>query len=450
MKLKFIALAVAAASAAPAFAAVNAADLTAAYAAGRYINMSGASATKASVKESFAAACSDDLVSFTADGKDINAYGCTIAAGKGYPAAWVGQAAVLFHTVSGGSLNSILGMSTDPDQQVEFVKTTFDSCTVDGTNNYVACETENRRSNGGFSDVEKALFQDVLDIDPPAGVDLNRIVVTQSLAGQSFGIAASLPLFYAMQAAQGITCPVGDFSPACTPSISRTEYATLVAQNNAAGIGGFYGWDVLDLGSAGNGTSGPGANEDVIICRRPVTSGTQASSNAFFLKKNCAVTGGLNPANPANSNGAYVVIENSSTGRAKSCIGDGVAAPAGEQFRIGVISAENAPSASDNWQWLKLDNAALHGDAGQRGNTIEMDYQFAMEMVLHTSSDTAITPAAQATAMQALTTELGNTTNPKTGIYVVPHGSVYYTGPGGVIGRATNGGNSCAAMLEFL
>ncbi len=449
MKLKMIVLAVAAAAAAPAFAAVTPAQLQTAFNAGRYINMSGASATKATVKEAFAAACSDALVSFTADGKNINAYGCTIAAGKGYPGAWVGQPAVLFHTVSGGSLNSILAMSTNAAQQVDFVKTDFAGCTLNGTNSYNSCATEKRRSNGGFSDVEKALFQDVLATNPPAGVNLNQIVVTQSLAGQTFGVAASLPLFYALQSVQGISCPAGDFSPACTPSISRTEYATLVAQANAGSIGGFYGWDVVDLGSAGNGTSGPGANENVIICRRPVTSGTQASSNAFFLKKNCAA-GGLEPANPANSNGTYQVIENSSTGNAKTCLGDGATAAAGSQFRIGIISAENVPKASDNWQWLKLDNAALHGDAGQRANTIEMDYQFAMEMVLHTSSDTSITPAAQSVAMQALTTEVGNTSNPKNGIYVVPHGSVYYTGPGGVIGRATNGGNSCAPMREFL
>lgn len=449
MKFKMIALAVAAAAAAPAFAAVTPAQLQTAYNAGRYINMSGASATQATVKEAFTAACADAVQTFTADGKNIYAYGCTIKAGKGYPAAWVGQPAVLFHTVSGGSLQSILGMSTDAAQQVDFVKTDFAGCTASGTDNFVGCATEKRRSNGGFSDVEKALFIDVLGATPPVGVNLNQIVVTQALAGQTFGVAASLPLFYALQSVQGISCPAGDFSPACTPSISRTEYATLVARGNAGSIGSFYGWDVLDLGSAGNGTSGPGANESVIICRRPVTSGTQASSNAFFLKKNCAV-GGLEPAAPGDSNGSYTVIENSSTGNAKTCLGDGATAAAGSQFRIGIISAENAPKASDNWQWLKLDGAALHGDAGQRANTIEMDYQFAMEMVLHTSSDTSITPAAQAVAMQALTTELGNTANPKTGIYVVPHGSVYYTAPGGVIGRATNGGDSCSPMREFL
>jgi len=448
MKFKMIALAVAAAAAAPAFAAVTPAQLQTAYNAGRYINMSGASATQATVKEAFTAACVDAVQTFTADGKDIYAYGCTIKAGKGYPAAWVGQPAVLFHTVAGGSLMSIKGMSTDTTQQVDFVKSDFAGCTASGTDNYVGCSTENRRSNGGFSDVEKALFKDVLATEPPVGVNLNQIVVTQALAGQTFGVAASLPLFYALQAEQGINCAAGDFSPACTPSISRTEYATLVAQANAPAIGGFYGWDVVDLGAA-NGTTHAGANEKVIICRRPVTSGTQASSNAFFLKKNC-MAGGLEPATPANNIGMLEVIENSSTGKAKTCLGDGATAGAGNQFRIGIISAENAPKSTDNWQWLKLDGAALHGDAGQRANTIEMEYQFAMEMVLHTSSDTSITPAAQAVAMQALTTELGNTSNPKTGIYVVPHGSVYYTAPGGVIGRATNGGNSCAAMMEFL
>lgn len=452
MKLKMIALAVAAAAvAAPAAAAVpTMAQMSGAYAAGRYMNVSGASATKASVKKAFQNACATpaDLVSLTNDGKDVNAYACILAGGKGYPAAWAGQTVVMFHTVKGGSLNSILGMSSDAAQQVNFVSSTLAGCSGSGTA-YTGCAAEKRRSNGGFSDVEKALFNDVLGATPPAGVDLSKIEVTQALAGQSFGIAASLPLFYALQAAQGISCAAGDFSAACTPSISRTEYATLVAQQNAGSIGSFYGWDVLDLGSSANGTAGDGQDEDVIVCRRPVTSGTQASSNAFFLKKNCS-SAGYEPSTPADSVGKYAVIEGSGTSDVKACLGDGETAAAGSKFRIGVVSAENVPAATDKWQWLKLDGAAVHADSGQRKNTIEMEYQFAMEMVLHTSSETTITPVNQNTALKALTAELGNETSPKTGLYIVPNGGTYYTGPGGVIGRATNGGNSCAAMVEFL
>lgn len=449
MKLKLIALAVAAAAATPAFAVVTPADLTTAYAQGRYLNLTGASATKATVKTALANACSDAQVTFT-NSKNVVAYGCTMKSTiDNYPTAWKGKPFVVFHTVSGGSLNSILGMTSNAADQMQFVRTDFAGCTGSGTA-YTCTQTEARRSNGGLSDVEKALFADVLAANAPAGVDLNTIVSTPALAAQSFGIAASLPLWKAMQTAQGITCAAGDYSAACTPSISRTEYSTLVAQTNAFLLGDYYGWEVVDLGAYDTSIhAGAGSTEDVIICRRPVTSGTQASSNAYFLGKNCTAAG-KEPSNDLNDTGRYEVIENSGTSDVKNCLADGQSAAAGRQFRIGVVSAENVPSASDNWQWLKLDGVAVHGDTAQRANSVEMEYGFVIEMVMHTSTDTAITPVPQAQAMSALVSELGNDANPKTGIMVVPHGTTYYTGPGSAIGRATNGGNNCAPMNEYL
>lgn len=454
MKLKMIALAVAAAAAAPAFAAVSPAQLTAAVAAGRYIDMTGASATKATVKTALAAACADQQVTLTAD-KDRNAYGCTMkASAAGYPAAWKGQPFVVFHSVSGGSLTSILGMSTNVAQQNTTVRTDFAGCaSTDGGLTYTGCAVEARRSNGGLSDVEKALFVDVLDTDPPAGVNLAQIVSKPALAAQSFGIAASLPLWYALQAAQGLNtgaCVAGNFAPECTPSISRTEYATLVAKSSAVALGDYYGWEVLDLGAYDTSIhAGAGSTEDTIICRRVVTSGTQASSNAYFLGKNCSVAGS-EPAAELDDSGRYEVVENEGTSDVKNCLADGASAGAGRQFRIGVVSSENLPKATDNWQWLKLDGAALNADAAQRASAVEMDYGFVMEMVMHYSTDNSITSPDQRTALDALVAELGNDTAPKAGIFVVPHGTTFYTGLGSVIGRATNGGNNCRAMNEYL
>ncbi|KAA3652822.1 MAG: hypothetical protein DWQ11_09865 [Proteobacteria bacterium] len=454
MKLKMLALAVAAAAAAPAFAAVSPAQLTAAVTAGRYIDMTGASATKATVKAALKAACSDAQVAFTAD-KDRNAYGCTMkASAAGYPAAWKGQPFVVFHSVSGGSLTSILGMSTNAAQQNTTVRTDFAGCaSTDGGLTYTGCAVEARRSNGGLSDVEKALFQDVLDTDPPVGVNLAQIVSKPALAAQSFGIAASLPLWYALQAAQGLNtgaCVAGNFAPECTPSISRTEYATLVAKSNNVALGDYYGWEVLDLGAYDTSIhAGAGSTEDMIICRRPVTSGTQASSNAHFLGKNCSVAGS-EPAADSDDSGRYEVIENAGTSDVKNCLADGSTAGAGRQFRIGVVSSENLPAAGDKWQWLKLDGAPMNADAAQRASAVEMEYGFVMEMVMHYSTDNSITSPDQRTAFDALVAELGNDSAPKAGIFVVPHGTTFYTGPGSVIGRATNGGNNCRAMNEYL
>ncbi|MCZ4303311.1 hypothetical protein O4G98_01045 [Zoogloeaceae bacterium G21618-S1] len=456
MKLKMIAFAVAAAAAAPAFAVVSPAQLTAAVAAGRYIDMTGASATKATVKTALAAACADAQVSFTAN-KDRNAYGCTMkASAAGYPAAWKGQPFVVFHSVSGGSLTSILGMSTNVAQQNTTVRTDFAGCaSTDGGLNYTGCTVEARRSNGGLSDVEKALFQDVLDTDPPVGVNLAQIVSKPALAAQSFGIAASLPLWYALQAQQGLAtaaCPAGNFTPACTPTISRTQYATMVANSNNSNLGGYYGWEVLNLGAYDTSIhAGVGSTEDMIICRRPVTSGTQASSNAYFLNKNCAVAGaGKEPSADSDDSGRYEVIENAGTSDVKNCLADGSTAGAGRQFRIGVVSSENLPKATDNWQWLKLDGVALNTDAAQRASSVEMEYGLVMEMVMHYSTDNSITSPDQRTALDALVAELGNDSAPKAGIYVVPHGTTYYTGAGSVIGRSTNGGNNCRSRNEYL
>ena len=103
-----------------------------------------------------------------------------------------------------------------------------------------ACATKQEPSMGGFSDVERDIFQDLL---PTVGnVKSADIKVSVSKAGQVFGLATSESLYRALQVAQGLpagcqddgafTAPVvvglDDKSAACQPSISTTEYSSII------------------------------------------------------------------------------------------------------------------------------------------------------------------------------------------------------------------------------
>lgn len=207
-------------------------------------------------------------------------------------------------------------------------------------------------------------------------------------------------------------------------------------------LGTYYGWEVLDLGAYedfdGVDVSGPGRDEDVILCRRKSTSGTQVASDTFFLGKGCS-SSSSEPSSEADSVDRYRVIEAESASKTKTCLASASQASVGERYAIAVLSAEHVPTKEDpvTWAWLKLNGAAINADKDQRKNTIHMQYLFAMEMKLHTNKSLDVTPANQAQALYALTKEMGNTTNPSTGLYVVPNGTNLYVRPGSYIGRAT-------------
>jgi hypothetical protein len=373
----------------------------------------------------------------------------TLTDPNGSAIAWAGQDAVISFAVSGGSFSSVLAMSTDTNRQNSFVRTDLLGCattasttlTSFGDKTYTGCSANARvRSQGGFSDVEAALFADLLAGVP--GVGAADVEVSQTFAAQTFALAATEGLYRALQAAQGL--PAGcqddnlltgvvvganDRSPACQPSISRQTYASIV--NNDPFSVTRNDWSFVIPGSA----------NPVVVCRRPASSGTQASSNAFFLNTPCGrgplTFGERVPAGAADSAlPGYNVIENSGSSDVRNCVNSTT------NFGIGVLSGENAPVANtDRYAFVKIDGVAVNEDAKNRQSAIDGRYEFAYELVLHTNRNASVTPSVPGQLLKTLASNLGDPSLADlTGLFQVAAGG--FTGP--TVSRATRGGNSCS------
>lgn len=243
---------------------------------------------------------------------------------------------------------------------------------------------------GGFSDVEAAILPSTL-----GGGDVsNQGTEAAANIGQVFGVVTSVPLYRALQMSQGITAVGtdfdtdgagpdtgfdGTFDPALAPNITSAQYASIAA------ISGKYhsSWAPIVGTTAGN----TGAGKKMILARRVATSGTQASSNAFFLKNPCA-TGALANLNPAVAQNLtnFEVVEAPGTTDVKVRITTASNSAGADNFAIGVVSAENDWRAETNvarngYRFVKVDG--VHPETGDTANArrtaISGAYPFHME-----------------------------------------------------------------------
>jgi len=207
---------------------------------------------------------------------------------------------------------------------------------------------------------------------------------------------------------------------------------------------------VLGLGSAPDGK--------VRIARRDKFSGTQASSNNFFLGRNCSV-GGLDPAAAGDSTSTLIVSEAATTGNALTALSDPT------NWTIGVVSLENKATAGSfasggTWRYLKLDGVSISddtnttgaGNGNHRQTTIDMQYGFTYETTVNTSADTSITSAKASDLLLNLAKLMADpaVTN-LVGLYVLPNadsGPLFTntTNPTQV-SKAIRGGSSCQPNL---
>lgn len=449
MKMKLIAAAVAMIAAAPAFA-LNPADTAAAISAGRVVYASGASAPTNIVWRGMHGQCQTgtidvytaaDLSAATKPGGsgwgNFGGYSCKLKAGT-TGTAWDNQNVAFLHTVDGGSINSLYGMATDATQQVKFIVDAMSGCvdsgfttTDTGNKIYEKCSTAKKRSHGGFSDVEKQMWVTLFDTNPPVGISVADVEVKGLAAGQAFGVAVSKALYEALQAEQGLTangCTGDSVSEACQPSITKRDYASIVNADPFSITK--MDWSFL--------LPTTGAGMKVNLCRRVDTSGTQASSNVYFLSNPCASfaeqTGQRYPATAADSDIGFNVVENSGTGDVKKCLSGTAGGVTASDFAIGVVSAENNPTVpatgSDSWRFVKLDGVSIYDGAGNRANVLNGKYDFAFELALHTHP--TVTPANAKVLMEKVADFLGDASAPAiTGLYRVADS------------KGTRGGNAC-------
>ncbi len=318
--------------------------------------LTGASATSLNITKALIGLCTDATGAATIYKQDTTTSGLgnffTVKCSKDF-SGLAGTNAVALN-VDGGSFTAV--EASTGGVGVKFVPTTGGTAAV-GTSNLAGFALQNGVtaagtivSEGGFMDIEPAAFGPAL-IDGFGGVDGLAPNLASSTFNQAFGVAVSKKLYQDMQAAQGInatTCATGadERAPACQPTISRAQYATIVAT------------DFNEPKSAGAAFLGSAAGK-LTVCRRVATSGTQAASNQYFLNNLTGGTPGVTGLTAAADSAAYPltgvdalatygVSESATTGLARTCLASTTAA------NIGVLSLENTPAVTDNYRFVKI------------------------------------------------------------------------------------------------
>lgn len=384
------------------------------------INLSGASATSINYVKGLKSLCTGTYNVFKSSaatdalGNDFTAKCSVNFTGLSYDA-------VAFD-VEGGSFTAVtrsLGNKTGA-----FANTTGGTA-VAGTGNLAGialvtgvAKTAGQKSEGGFSDFEPLGFPSV-QLDE-AGVTPAALPAKTSGASfsQAFGVAVSDDLYKALQVKQSITVPVGADArlPQYQPTISRAQYVAIVSDafNEAKGSGDANsnptGIDtVLGVGNSG---------DKLILCRRAPTSGTQASSNQFFLSTYTGgdgpVAGAYVPADnatfgPSAGLPTFEVYEGEGTGNTRNCLNNVadtlsgfVPTPAGtKHYALGVLSLENSPSTTaGTYRYVKINGVAGFDNVNNTASAIDGSYEF-----WYQAQKFANTPAAK-TVLDAIDAQL--------------------------------------------
>jgi hypothetical protein len=260
------------------------------------------------------------------------------------------------------------------------------------------------------------------------------------------------PSYKDLQAAQGLTasgCVAGDPLPACQPSLSRADVASLINSNESA--------------PQKNGAQALGltANAQIEYARRPATSGTQTSAQVYFLGKGCLngdnagqfdVIGSTiaTGASQLYNGGKFKVSVNSGTGDVKTALTNA----GNSAYAFGVMSMENrSPTGTTGWRFVKLNDVAISDGTAtglNKANAISGKYDYFVESVVYTS--TAATDSDEGTVITEIANKMalpvaldGATT---VGMFMIPDNNGGYTNATypAEVGKFQRGGsvpNSC-------
>jgi len=376
--------------------------------------LTGASATSLNITKALVGLCTDATGTATVYKQDTT----TTALGNFFTV----KCSVDFSGLSGTdavALNIDGGSFTAVDAStggvgVKFVPTTGGTA-VAGTSNLagIALRTGvtavgTQVSEGGFMDIEPAAFGSAL-IDGFGGAESLAPNLAASTFNQGFGVAVSKKLYQDMQTAQGInaaTCAgaADERAPACQPTISRAQYATIVSS------------DFNEPKTAGAAFLGSAAGK-LTLCRRVDTSGTQAASNQYFLNNLTGGTPSVGGASlPANSSGypltgvdalaTFGVSEGSTTGNARTCLSSTTTAS------IGVLSLENTPAVTDNYRFVKISRVEgfdVTGTNRSKATAKSGEYDFVFNSMKYTAAGAGSSDVIEAidAKLNDLTTNTG-------------------------------------------
>ena len=457
MQIKHIAAAVAAALVAPA-------AMAASISATNIVYVSGATAQTPALAKSAQAFCNSTVLTYTdaTDGKSGFAYLCSNAKST---SGFAVSSTFLIVKNEGGSSQGVAPVVNKTS--VTFLDIT--SCTnttamiagsntsdIVGTFSGTCANTASLVPQVGFSDVPAAVWTARGAFTPSTTAYTN----VAGFAGQGFGVAASASLYTALQQDQvnagflAAGC-VNSTTLACQPSISKEQYAAIVT--NSPGNEYQVDWSSLLNHSTLGGANLPAATDVVSLCRRSNGSGTQASSDIYFLNTPCeantkfggaavAIGAGVYDAagtpstDTANYSGtaAFHVQELGSTGAVKTCLLSST-----EPYALGVMSLENAQPAT-GWKWLRINGATPNADTFQKATVVDGSYDFAFETEMLYRNDVAANAKAFATKVVA---ELGNGANLSSfyGVYADPTSGATFVA--GQTHKGSRGNNVCAAHI---
>jgi hypothetical protein len=221
---------------------------------------------------------------------------------------------------------------------------------------------------GGFADVEASILQTAAGA-PISGTDASNLLTASPTLDQVWAIALTKNMYYALQTAEGLTCPAsftvygsvvtgtsftGKDSPSCAPSLSKQQVASLLTQQIVTGT---------QLGI-------PNATDDVIyMCRRDFGSGTEASFEAYFVGQRCSITSLAVPGEDgaivwaAGSGGGVRTCLQAFNAGGKTLTGfyatTSSVTTVGNQYAVGFtnteITAANLSGASDGFRLVAID-----------------------------------------------------------------------------------------------
>jgi hypothetical protein len=492
MKLKTIALAAASLCVAPAFAATGSLSALYGVPAARTVYVSGASA----LTGSFGAVIAKNCTGGAASMKTLTVGGST-SAGRVFVCTTTAVAGFTpngpFAVVKRDTNGSFDGVGPVISQTALTTWSDVASCD-DVALNCAKDTTTLIKPNAGLSDVDTNVWVGMANTGAlsQAVPALGTTIAASGFAGQGFGIMASDALYRAMQVKQvkngslpaacssvtpatlvGVAAADPTFTPgSCQPSISKEEYAAVVKDGN-------YNYNLPDGTTGINRLVGAVDANPINLCKRVDTSGTQATSNVYFLNNSCAnaaptfgkqapkavdITSTtavvFNTANIVGNyddfGGAFALFEGSGTGDARNCVinrnngqnPDKVADTLGK-YALGFLSLENV-APTTGWKYLKLngvspnayqDITGWHADATQRLNVINGLYDLSPELQM-------LWPAAT-TFSSFLTTLKNDLADPAvvntTGIFQA-NGAYTNAAYPAQVHKGTRGGNFCAPM----
>ncbi|MBK1678956.1 hypothetical protein [Rhodocyclus tenuis] len=441
MKVKYLALAVAALSAAGTANAYTADATT--------VHLTGASAIRNNVAAAIKKLCVNEAggaLTVFKQGSSTTTLANQMAYVCSAPMAGT-SITKIYHTTTGGSLNSILGMSNDVAKQQVPVNIASSSCaapvipTSGALKNFTVrancgVDAAPAASNGGFSDLEFKPVREQVDILSSAtdGFTIDDVTETATLVGQAFGVGVSESLYKGLQKAQGLStdstpagpCTPGDSLPACQPSLSRADIVSLINNNLYA----------PQKNGAEKLSSGLTAGASIEYARRVTTSGTQSGAQVYFLGKGCltgsnfgefTVIGDEIAVGGTKTYGDFFKVS------ANSGTSDVLAKLGGSGYVFGFVSAENvAPATTTGWKFVKLNGVAISDGTAtglNKQNAIDGKYDYFVEAVSY-KGPSAKTTEAQAAVIDGIVGQLAKTVadgGPETvGMFILPENAAGY------------------------